>query len=96
MLRLRCQTMARAEAEVQAEAVLAAEGLMLGEIGQDYAPELDAGIVLSQSPLPGEEVDLGASVSITISSQSQEAAGGNNAAASEESKENGEGGFHLW
>ncbi len=82
--------------EVQAEAVLAAEGLILGEIGRDYAPELDAGIVLSQSPLPGEEVDLGASVSITISSQSQEASGGNNPPASEESKDNGEGGFHLW
>lgn len=82
--------------EVQAEAVLAAEGLMPGEVGRDYTPELDQDIVLSQNPLPGEEADLGSRVNITISSQSQEAIVVNDAATTEESKENEGGGFHLW
>lgn len=52
----------------QAEAVLSAEGLLLGDKSEDYAPELDQDIILSQEPAPGEEVDVGASVNITVSS----------------------------
>lgn len=52
----------------QAEAVLSAEGLLLGEKSEDYAPELDPGIILAQVPLPGDEVDVGSYVGITVSS----------------------------
>jgi serine/threonine-protein kinase len=82
--------------EVHAQAVLAAEGLVVGEVSRDFTPELDADIVLSQNPLPGEEVDLGSIVSLTISSQSQEAIELDNAATTEESKDDEGGGFRLW
>lgn len=52
---------------VQAEAVLAAKGLLLGELSEDFVPELDPGIILTQTPLPGEEVDVGSYISITVS-----------------------------
>ena len=52
---------------VQAEAVLAAKGLFLGEVEKDFVFELDPGIILTQNPLPGEEVEAGSSVNITVS-----------------------------
>lgn len=50
----------------QAEVVLAAKGLFLGEIKKDQLRELDPGIILSQEPLPEEEVEVGAKISVTI------------------------------
>jgi serine/threonine-protein kinase len=52
----------------QAEAVLSAEGLLLGQKSENYAPELDPNIILEQDPMPGDEVDVGSSVSIKVSS----------------------------
>jgi serine/threonine-protein kinase len=52
---------------VQAEAVLAAKGLHLGAVEEDFVPELDSGIILTQNPLPGEEVKVGSYVKITVS-----------------------------
>jgi beta-lactam-binding protein with PASTA domain len=54
--------------QVQAEAVLSAKGLSLGEVEKKYDPELNNGIILEQAPLPGEEVEVGALVDITIAS----------------------------
>lgn len=50
----------------QAEVVLAAKGLFLGEVKKDPLRELDPGIILSQEPLPEEEVEVGVKVSVTI------------------------------
>ena len=89
--------------ESQAEAVLAAGGLMLGEITRDYTPEIDPDIVLGQNPLPGEEVAVETRVAITISSQQQ-----NETAAVSSEGQSGpveqpsvtepeqKGGFRLW
>ncbi|MFC1568154.1 PASTA domain-containing protein [Candidatus Margulisiibacteriota bacterium] len=52
---------------IQAEAVLLAKGLRLGEVASDYVPELEPGMILSQNPLPGDELDTGSLVRITIS-----------------------------
>ncbi|MDD5382357.1 MAG: PASTA domain-containing protein [Candidatus Margulisbacteria bacterium] len=72
----------------QIEEVLAAKGLLLGEVRQDFMPELDPGIVLTQSPLPGEEVDVDSAINVTVSStaEAQEPAG----------TATDEGGFRLW
>ena len=51
----------------QARAVLSAKGLELGDLSLDLAPEMDAGIVLAQIPLPGEETDMGLAVDVTVS-----------------------------
>jgi beta-lactam-binding protein with PASTA domain len=66
---------------VQAEAVLIAKGLRLGRKREEIVPEMDPGIILSQSPLPGEEVSISTYVVITVS-------------ATPESDD--EGGFKLW
>lgn len=52
----------------QVRAVLSAKSLLLGTVEEDSAPGLDAGIILVQNPLPGEEIESGTFVSITISS----------------------------
>jgi serine/threonine-protein kinase len=52
----------------QAAAALESRGLLLGRTSYDYVPELDPGIVLTQSPLPGEEVDVGSFIDITVAS----------------------------
>ena len=52
----------------QATAVLEARGLLLGKTEQDYVPEIEAGTVLTQVPLPGEEIEVGTFVDLTIAS----------------------------
>jgi serine/threonine-protein kinase len=52
----------------QVEAVLAVKGLQLGEVQHDYTPELDPGIVLTQAPLPDEDMVAPGYVNVTISS----------------------------
>jgi beta-lactam-binding protein with PASTA domain len=81
----------------QAEAVLSAKGLLLGQVNQDYVPELDPGIILTQSPLPGEDTVVPGSVSVTVSAtaEAQETA----ETATDESvpkQEPEQGGFRLW
>jgi len=66
----------------QADAVLMADGLALGKIEEDFSSETGSGIILSQNPLPGEEVAAGTSVEVSVS-------------ASPEAKKK-EGGFKLW
>ncbi|KPJ67605.1 hypothetical protein AMJ44_07230 [candidate division WOR-1 bacterium DG_54_3] len=80
---------------VQAEAVLAAKGLLLGESEQDFVPELDPGIILTQNPLPGEEVDSGSYVNITIST-TEEPEIMIKVIEEEAGEEKEEGGFRLW
>lgn len=75
----------------QAEAVLNANGLLLGEVSRDFAPELDPGIVLMQKPLPDEEVDSQSFVEITISATSEA-----REEKDEKKEEKTEGGFRLW
>lgn len=76
---------------IQAEAVLAAKGLYLGESEEDFMPELNPGIILVQNPLPGEEVSTGSYVKITVSTTLEPVVSGE--AASEEGEE---GGFKFW
>lgn len=89
---------------VQAEAVLAAKGLHLGKVEEDFLPELDPGIILVQSPLPGEEVSVGSYVSITVSTTeepvvvtevSEEAEAPRRGSGRGEGEED-EGGFKFW
>lgn len=86
---------------LQAQAVLAAKGLQLGKTEQDFVSELDPGIILVQTPLPGEEVAAGSYVNITISmtEETELAAEGTDEAEGEgggkgEGEE--EGGFKFW
>ncbi|MEA3493886.1 MAG: PASTA domain-containing protein [Candidatus Margulisiibacteriota bacterium] len=51
---------------IQAEAVLVAKGLRLGKIAREIVPEIGSGTILTQSPLPGEEVDISSFVHITV------------------------------
>lgn len=55
----------------QAEAVLAAKGLRLGEVTEEPVPDIDPGVILTQLPLPGEEVDTATYVSITVSASGE-------------------------
>lgn len=72
---------------VQAKAVLAAKGLVLGEVTEDYMPELEPGLILTQDPLPGEEVATGALINITVSTTQE---------AEEVEEYDEEGGFWPW
>jgi serine/threonine-protein kinase len=81
---------------VQAEAVLAAKGLTLGAIEENYVPELDSGIILTQSPLPGEEVNVGTFVSLTISTTKELVIITKVSSEEEEEERKEEGGFKLW
>ncbi|NQT29714.1 MAG: PASTA domain-containing protein [Candidatus Saganbacteria bacterium] len=76
----------------QAETLLSAKGLVLGEVALEYIPQLEPGMILMQSPLPDEELNVGSLVMITISTRDKKAA--------EEGKEKeldeDEGGFKLW
>jgi beta-lactam-binding protein with PASTA domain len=56
---------------VQAEAVLSAKGLFLGEVNKEFAEELEPGIILTQSPLPGEDVEVASLVNIAVSSSEE-------------------------
>ncbi|MEE8637880.1 MAG: PASTA domain-containing protein [Candidatus Margulisiibacteriota bacterium] len=78
---------------VQAEAVLAAKGLQLGKVEQDFVPELDSGIILTQNPLPGEEAKVGSYVNITVSATEEPEI---ILEATEEAEGAEEGGFKFW
>ncbi|MBI5400152.1 PASTA domain-containing protein [Candidatus Saganbacteria bacterium] len=56
----------------QAAAALEAQGLLLGRVEQDQVMGIDSGIVLTQSPLPGEAVDVGVSVDLTVSASEEQ------------------------
>ena len=75
----------------QAEAVLQAAGLKLGEIRKEYVEGLDSGIILMQEPLLNEEAEVGIEVMITIS-DTKEMVG----SVSEPKKATPEGWFKLW
>jgi len=78
--------------EVQARAVLAAKGLLLGNIGTEYAVDLEPGIVLAQSPLPGDQVNVNSYVSVTISTSQEPVV----EEVTEEAASENEGGFLPW
>lgn len=78
---------------VQAEAVLAAKGLHLGIVEEDFVPELDSGIILTQNPLPGEEAKVGSYVNITVSATEEPEI---ILEATEEAEGAEEGGFKFW
>jgi serine/threonine-protein kinase len=81
------------------EVLLAARGLVSGEVSFDYVPGVEGGVVLTQNPLPDEEIDPGAAVAVTVSSSWEigpsdsrtEKAGQVESATKEK-----EGGFKLW
>ncbi|OGC22350.1 hypothetical protein A2291_05000 [candidate division WOR-1 bacterium RIFOXYB2_FULL_42_35] len=58
----------------QAEQVLVAQGLLLGEKKVDQVTNFQPGIVLSQNPLPDEEIEVGTVVNVTISASVESAA----------------------
>lgn len=74
---------------LQAKAVLAAKGLNLGEVKEDFMPELDPSIILFQSPLPGEEKTADSYVDITVSTTVEPVPTG-------EAEAEEEGGFRFW
>ena len=79
---------------VQAEAVLAAKGLHLAKVERDFVSELDPGIILVQSPLPGNEVSVGSYVNITVSTTEEFFM---ETETSEEAKDKeDEGGLKFW
>jgi len=80
---------------VQAGAVLSAKGLYLGKAEEDFVPGLDPGIILVQSPLPGETVAVGSYVSITVSTTEELEVVTETSGEAEGEKED-EGGFKLW
>jgi eukaryotic-like serine/threonine-protein kinase len=56
----------------RAEAAITAAGLTVGEVTQANSDTVDKGLVISQSPEPGTEVDEQAAVSLVISSGAKE------------------------
>lgn len=78
---------------IQAKAVLAAKGLLLGEVRKDYVSELDPGIILIQQPLPDEEIDVGSSIDVTVSSTEESK---DKDKDKDKDKRKDEGGFRLW
>jgi serine/threonine-protein kinase len=79
----------------QAESVILASGLILGEKRYEYAAEVDPGMVLGQSPLPAETVEAGSAVFMTVAS-SVEVENSPVQEGQENQKEEQEGGFRLW
>jgi serine/threonine-protein kinase len=55
----------------QAEAVINAAELSIGEIKRENNPELPEGTILAQEPLPGEEVEINSRVDLLLSSLSE-------------------------
>ena len=51
----------------QAETTLTGQELVLGGVEQAFSEDVDAGIVMDQSPSPGVELDKGAAVDIIVS-----------------------------
>ncbi|MFC1571139.1 PASTA domain-containing protein [Candidatus Margulisiibacteriota bacterium] len=80
----------------QAKAVLAAKGLLLGQVSRDFVEGLDPGVVLSQTLLPEEEVDAGTAVKITVSASAEVAAEKPKKQEGKSEKKEEEGGFRLW
>ena len=90
---------------VQAEAVLQAKGLHLGKVRVAYSSELEPGVILAQTLLPGEEVGVGSSVGVTVSGTDEAARLLEIMEDGEDEKEKPldrargkeqEGGFKLW
>lgn len=79
---------------LQAEVVLAAKGLYLGKMEEDFVSGLDPGIILVQAPLPGDEVAVGSYVNITVSTSEEAELMGE--ATEEAEGDGGEGGFKFW
>ena len=51
----------------QAEAALTAQGLALGKIEQAFSEDVEAGVVIDQSPAPGVELDKESKVDLVVS-----------------------------
>jgi sortase A len=62
--------------EEEARKLLESEGLELGKVKEEYNSEYDKGGVFWQNPLPGEEIDRGEPVGITLSKGAEGAADG--------------------
>jgi len=82
----------------QADAVLSAVGLQLGEVRQENNPDVSEGAIIAQEPLPGEETGTGQVVDLLVSTTAEVAAplATPEAGASDEEEEKSEGGFKLW
>lgn len=55
----------------QADAVLSAVELQLGEVRQEKNIAVEEGTILAQEPVPGEEVGMGSSVDLLIATTSE-------------------------
>lgn len=92
----------------QAEAVLAAKGLYIGAVSKDEVGQVDPGLVLAQSPLPGEEIDSGSYIGLSVSAtpeggavremviETRQKAAEPTAQPAKDEKETKEGGFWPW
>lgn len=65
-----------------ADAILLSAGLVLGSVECNVSAEMDPGIILGQSPLPDEEIEMGSAVNITV--------------ATKEAQQGEKGGFRIW
>ncbi|MFH1542225.1 MAG: PASTA domain-containing protein [bacterium] len=74
--------------EEQAQAVITAKGLVVGQTTIEAATGFMGGVVMNQSPLPGEEIDVGSEVNLIISASKEVKA--------EEKEKEDKGGFWLW
>jgi beta-lactam-binding protein with PASTA domain len=73
----------------QAETVLSAAGLQLGEMKKENNVDAPDGTILAQEPLPGEEVETGRLVDLLVSTTGE-------AVTEAGSGESREGGLKLW
>ena len=54
------------QSEIEAERVLAAEGLKLSKISEQWSPDVARGFVISQDPGPGSQAKPGSSVTLFV------------------------------
>ena len=73
----------------QAETVLVAAGLQLGQIKAESNIDAPDGTILAQEPLPGEEVEMGRIIDLLVSTTGESVTEAGSA-------ETQEGGFKLW
>jgi beta-lactam-binding protein with PASTA domain len=81
------------KSEAGARVALSANGLLLGNIEYEVTTEIDPGMILLQSPLPGEEVSIASQVDITVTVTEEVEPSGQKA---EEAPKEEQGGFKLW
>lgn len=80
----------------QADTVLSAAGLQLGEVRMENNRDLSEGTVLAQEPLPGEEAETGRMVDLLVSTTMEVMIPGSTPEAEATEEDSEQGGFKLW